>query len=86
MSNASMLTTVDNPFDPFEEFALWFLFDIEHGYYTCAHLARVVELTDDMSEAEVDAEMSRAIDEIIKYDFLDIYRRVEPKNQEVATV
>ena len=27
-----MLTTVDNPFDPFEQFTSWFMFDEEKGY------------------------------------------------------
>ena len=27
-----MLTTFDNPFDPFEQFTSWFLFDTEKGY------------------------------------------------------
>ena len=76
MSNDCMLTTVDNPFDPFEQFTSWFLFDVEKGYYTCSYLARIVNLSDDMSPTEVDEEIDRAMDEIIQYDFLDIYKKV----------
>ena len=32
------ITTIDNPFDPFDEFDKWFDFDIEKGYYTCNKL------------------------------------------------
>ena len=38
-----MLTTFDNPYDPFEQFTLWFLFDVETGYNTCSHLARIAK-------------------------------------------
>ena len=70
-----MLTTFDNPFDPFEQFTDWFMFDVEKGYNTCSYLARIAKLTDDMSDQEVNDEIERAIDEIIKYDFMNIYKK-----------
>ena len=76
MATECMLTTTDNPFDPFEQFTSWFMFDVEKGYNTCGYLARIAKLTDDMSEEEVDRETERAIDEIIQYDFLNIYKKV----------
>lgn len=72
-----MLTTFDNPFDPFEDFTSWFLFDIEKGYNTCSYLGRIVNLSDDMSQKEIDEEIERAIDEIIKYNPLNIYKKVK---------
>ena len=30
--NNCALTTFDNPFDPFEQFNSWFMFDCEKGY------------------------------------------------------
>ena len=72
-----MLTTIDNPFDPFEEFTSWFLFDVEKGYNTCSRLARIANISDELSEKEVDEEIERAIDEIIKYDFMNIYKKVK---------
>jgi hypothetical protein len=71
-----MLTTFDNPFDPFEQFTDWFMFDVEKGYNTCSYLARIAKLTDDMSDQEVNDEIERAIDEIIQYDFMNIYKKV----------
>lgn len=71
-----MLTTFDNPFDPFEQFTDWFMFDVEKGYNTCSYLARIAKLTDDMSDQEVNNEIERAIDEIIQYDFMNIYKKV----------
>jgi hypothetical protein len=71
-----MLTTNDNPFDYFTQFDSWLQFDVEKGYYSCSRLARIARLTDDMTQKEVDEEIERAIDDIIKYDFLNIYKKV----------
>ena len=76
MTNDCMLTTFDNPYNPFDQFTLWLMFDKEKGYNTCEHLARIVKLSDDLSEKEIDDETERAIDEIIKYDPLNIYKKV----------
>ena len=82
MSNRVALTTVDNPFDPFEQFNDWFEFDIEKGYYTCSRLARLTNLSDDMSETESNKEIERAIDELIKYDVFDVYKKVIKETSE----
>lgn len=76
MSNKCMLTTFDNPYDPFEQFTSWFLFDVEKGYNTCSYLGRIARTSDQLSEEENELEIERAIDEIIKYDFMNIYKKV----------
>lgn len=83
MANNCMLTTFDNPFDPFEQFTSWFMFDVEKGYNSCAYLARIAKLTDDMSDQEISDEINRAIDDIIKYDFMNIYKKVEKTSETV---
>lgn len=76
MSNDCMLTTFDNPFDPFDQFTSWLLFDKEKGHNTCEYLARIANLSDDMSQEEVDIEVERAIDSIIKYDVTNTFKKV----------
>lgn len=76
MSSKCMLTTFDNPFDPFEQFTSWYLFDVEKGYNTCSYLARIAHFSDDMTEKEEDEENERAIDEIIRLNPLNIYKKV----------
>ncbi len=76
METETMLTTFDNPFDPFDEFVPWFLFDIEKGYYTCSRLARIARYSEEFSTIEDKLETERAIDEIIDNDFLCIYKKV----------
>ena len=74
-----MLTTYDNPYDPFEQFDQWYMFDMDHGYSSCCYLARVVQTCEAFSEEENDREQERAIDEIIKYDPINIYKKVTLK-------
>ena len=69
------LTTFDNPYDPFEQFTDWFLFDEQKGYHTSGYLGRIARTSDSLSDEENQREVERAIDEIIKYDFRNIYRK-----------
>ena len=85
MDTEVMLTTFDNPFDPFDEFVPWFLFDVEKGYNTCSRLARIARSSEEFSIAEDKAETERAIDEIINYDFLNIYKKVTRDTDEKAS-
>lgn len=85
MSNECMLTTNDNPYNPFDEFALWLLFDKQKGYNTCEYLARIAQLSDDLSEKETEEEIERAMDEIIKYDPFGIYKKVTKESFKTET-
>ncbi len=76
MAKDCMLTTFDNPYDPFDQFTLWLMFDKEKGYNSCEYLARIIQLSDDLTEKEVQEETERAIDEIIMFDPLNIYKKV----------
>nr|DAO53495.1 MAG TPA: hypothetical protein [Caudoviricetes sp.] len=72
-----MLTTIDNPFDPFNDYDNWLRYDEEKGYNTCGYLARIAKVTDNMSLKEEDREIERACDEIIDLNPLGIYRKVK---------
>lgn len=74
------LTTINNPHDPFEKFVEWYI----HDTYvlklnTSAYVARVANTSDQLSDQENEEEIERAIDEIIAYDFMNIYRKVKEK-------
>lgn len=71
-----MLTTIDNPYNPFEDFKKWYLFDVQNGYNSCAYLARLARISDDLTEKENDEEIERVIDEIIEFDFRNVYVKV----------
>ena len=76
MDTETMLTTFDNPYDPFDDFDQWFMFDVTNGYDTCGKIARIARSSEEFSTIEEKLETERAIDEIINYDFLDIYKKL----------
>lgn len=80
MAQTCALTTFDNPYNPFEQFTKWFLFDVEKGYNSSAYLGRIARTSDQLSDDENDHEVERAIDEIIKYDFTGNYRKTKPSD------
>jgi len=72
-----MLTTVDNPFDPFTQFDEWYQYDRAAGYNTSEYLARVAMMSDEMSEKDQDLELESAIDEIVEENITGLYRKVK---------
>ena len=79
METKYMLTTLDNPFDPFNDFTSWYMFDCEKGHNTSSRLARIANLEPEMSQKEVEEEMDRAMNLIIKYDVEDKFIKVQEK-------
>ena len=71
-----MITTNDNPYNPHTDFSQWYLYDVNNGYDTCAYLGRIVKDSEELSDEEREVENERAIDEIIKYDFMNIYKKI----------
>lgn len=76
MARRCAITTFDNPYDPLENFDEWYRFDEDKGYHTCSYLDRVTNTSDQLSDEENAREIERGIDEIIKYDFRNIYKKV----------
>lgn len=78
--NECMLSTKDNPYNPFENFDEWYRYDMDQGWDSSGRLARIAKLSDDMSDEETDSEIERAIDEIVKHDFLNVFIKVRPNS------
>lgn len=76
MGKRCCITTVDNPFDPFDEFTKWYLYDMRKGYNSCGFLANLARTSEEFTDEENERQIERAIDEIIRLDFQNIYRKV----------
>lgn len=74
MARTVMITTNDNPFDPFDQFKEWYMYDALAGYQTCGYLARIAHVSNQLSDEENSEEIERAIDEIIAHN-PEIYQK-----------
>ena len=70
------LTTIDNPFDPSIQWDEWKRFDEDKGYYSLEYLARIANLSDELTDTEYLNELERAIDEICRLNILGIYKKI----------
>lgn len=73
---ASMLTTVDNPYNPFDDFKEWLAWDEANGYFTTSFLGRIVNSSHELSDADQDIAIELAIDEIVRENVNGMYRKV----------
>lgn len=71
-----MLTTVDNPFDPFTQWNEWLAYDTLKGYDTPGLLARITNNSFDLSEPDQSVAIDNAIDEIISENVSGMHRKV----------
>jgi hypothetical protein len=71
-----MLTTVDNPFNPFTQFDEWFAYDERMGYHTTAFLGRVALVSNDLSEPDQALAIQQAIDQIVEENVSGMWRKV----------
>ncbi len=81
-----MLTTVDNPFNPFTRFDEWLEYDIGMGYNTSAFLARIAKVSNDLSEPDKVLAVQWAIDEIVAENVSGMWRKVSRDEAESLEV
>lgn len=73
-----MLTTIDNPWDPFTHFSEWFAYDEAAGYHSTSLLARIALSSDELSETDQQLAYEQAIDEIVQENALGLHRKAYP--------
>lgn len=73
------VTTTDNPYNYFTQFDDWFAFDTQKGYNTCAYVARIAMVSNEMSEAEYRQGVNDAAKEIVRLNLTGNYTLVENK-------
>lgn len=72
----SMLTTSDNPYDPFDQYDDWYNYDLNVGHHTPGFLARIAVYSDELSLTDQHRAIEEAIDEIVKENVSGLYVKV----------
>ena len=76
MTTESMVTTVDNPHDPFTDFKAWYQFDTAHGYHTAALLGRLTFSSSELSEKDQRQAVESAVNEIVSENISGVFIKV----------
>ena len=71
-----MLTTIDNPFNPFTHWDEWRRYDEDKKYFSCAYLDRIAMTSYELSEEDLRKEIERAVDEIVRLNINGLYTKV----------
>lgn len=72
-----MLTTVDNPYDPFTQFDEWMEFDHRAGYYSVEFLGRIIVTSSELSDVDQDLAIEQAIDTVVTENVSGMHKKVE---------
>ena len=70
------LTTIDNPYDPRDQFDQWLAYDIEKGYNTCGYLAKIAATSPESSNNDNSFAVESAIDEIVAMNISGLYKKI----------
>lgn len=76
MSRVAMLTTADNPYNPFKQYDAWYYYDRAMGYFTPEYLARIANTSSALTDAQNDQIIDDAINEIVAINLTGNYRKV----------
>lgn len=76
MADSHMLSTSDNPWNPWTEFMQWNAYDMQAGHHTLAYLSRITVSSMELSEADQDLAVEQAIDEIMRLNISGMYIKI----------
>jgi hypothetical protein len=77
MDKKGLLTTADNPFDPYTQWKEWLAYDKNNNYNTCELIASVAHISSSDNDIEFENKLNQAIETIL--DFSPYHLMVYPK-------
>ena len=82
MRKKTMLSTIDNPHSPFDDFPAWLAYDVSSGYNTLGFLGRLTTTSDELSDSDYDLAVEQTIDEIVRENVMGVHIKVEKEFDE----
>lgn len=87
MANASteeqvMITTLDNPYNPFTQYEEWLALDTARGYFSPGLLARYTITSNELSSQDQAKAILEGINDLIRENPFGMYRKVTPSDYE----
>jgi len=79
-TNRVMLTTTDNPYNPFTQFDQWLDYDVTKGYNTCGLLSRIVRTSPSLSVVDQADAIDVAMTEIVDHNVMGVHKKVTAKD------
>lgn len=70
------LTTIDNPYDFFDDFDRWYAYDVSKGYNTCSLIDRIAMVSDEESNGNINKEIERVVDKLAKWNLNGKYKKI----------
>lgn len=77
MDDALLISTTDNPINPFVDFDAWYDEDLRLGHDTCGVVARHMADYTDMSQKDYSVEYARVVRELFANDPYNLYTLVK---------
>lgn len=72
-----MLTTIDNPYNPRDDYDKWLQWDQDNGYYTSELLASFMpDNVTDISDSDFKNVYDSIVNELMETDVLNVYKLV----------
>ena len=76
MVTQTLLTTIDNPWNPFTHWREWYTHDMSHGHNTCGLLARVANVSSGLGPDVEQEAIHAAMRSIVTENALGIHAMV----------
>ncbi len=75
-----MITTLDNPYNPFTQYDEWRALDEVRGYFTPALLARYTFSSDELSDIDQANAIEQGINDLIRENPFGVHLKVRPED------
>lgn len=79
-----LLSTSDNPWNPWTHFKEWNLWDMEAGYHTLSYLDRIAFSSHEISPADQDLAYEYAVEEILQFNLTGKYIKVPDPGEKIS--